>query len=116
MPTQKLPTASDLPAQLRPVFHSSPRPINIVLFLPGLGDTSSNFSSFARALNLPETMCITLQAPFPLPLPLDPGYHWGDDLLVDQSSGDVELDAGFTKASDLVVNDVLKRVLVKECG
>jgi predicted esterase len=87
-----------------------------VLFLPGLGDTSQNFSSFARALNLPETLCITLQGPTPLPLPLPEGFHWGDDLLVDQSSGDLDPDAGFSKSTQLVAQEVVENVLLSKCG
>jgi hypothetical protein len=70
-----------------------------MLFLCGLGDMSKNSSSFSRTPNVPETFCITLQGPTCLPLPLPDGFHWGDDLLVDQSSGDIDPDAGFSKGS-----------------
>jgi hypothetical protein len=70
MPTS-LPTPTDLPSSLRPIIHFTSAPLssisNIVIFLPGLGDTSANFSSFPLALNLPSTLTITLQAPIPIP-------------------------------------------------
>lgn len=116
MPPSKLPTSSDLPAALHAVFHSTAKPTNAVLFLCGLGDASENFSTFARALNLPETLCITLQGPTPLPLPLPDGFHWGDDLLVDQSSGDLDPDAGFSKSTRLLTEEVIEGVLISKCG
>jgi predicted esterase len=116
MPPNKLPESSDFPPSLHAVLHNVPKPTNAVLFLPGLGDTSQNFSSFARALNLPETLCITLQGPTPLPLPLPEGFHWGDDLLVDQSSGDLDPDAGFGKSAQLVTQEVVENVLLSKCG
>ncbi len=116
MPPTKLPIAGDFPPVLHPFLHNMPKPINAVIFLPGLGDTSQNFSSFARALNLLETLCITFQGPTPLPLPLPEGFHWGDDLIVDQDSGDLDPDAGFSKAAPLLVDEVIKNVLISKCG
>jgi len=116
MPLTKLPIVADFPPALYPILHNTPKPINIVIFLPGLGDTSQNFSTFARALNLPETLCITLQGPTPLPLPLPQGFHWGDDLIVDQSSGDLDPDAGFSKATQLLATEVIQNVLISKCG
>jgi predicted esterase len=116
MPPSKLPKSSDFPPSLHAVLQNAPKPTNAVLFLPGLGDTSQNFSSFARALNLPETLCITLQGPTPLPLPLLEGFHWGDDLLVDQSSGDLDPDAGFSKSTQLTTQEVIEDVLLSKCG
>lgn len=116
MPPSKLPTSSDLPAALHAVLHNTPKPTNAVLFLCGLGDTSENFSSFARALNLPETLCIALQGPSPLPLPLPDGFHWCDDLLVDQSSGDLDPDAGFSKSTRLLTEEVIDGALISKCG
>jgi predicted esterase len=116
MPPSKLPKSSDFPPSLHAVLHNAPKPTNAVLFLPGLGDTSQNFSSFARALNIPETLCITLQGSTPLPLPLLEGFHWGDDLLVDQSSGDLDPDSGFSKSTQLVTQEVIENVLLSKCG
>jgi predicted esterase len=89
----------------------------MTIFLHGLGDTSPNFSHFPRALNLPETLCLTLQAPFPLHLPMPAGhYHWGDDILIDSDSGDIEPDASFSKSATLLSEDVIKDVLIAKCG
>jgi predicted esterase len=116
MPPSKLPASSDFPPSLHAVLCNTPKPTNAVLFLSGLGDTSQNFASFARALNLPETLCITLQGPKPLPLPLPEGFYWGEDLLVDQSSGDLDPDAGFSKSTQLLTQEVIEEVLVSRCG
>lgn len=116
MPPTKLPTATDFPPALHPILHHTPNPINAVIFLPGLGDTSQNFSSFARALNLPETLCVTIQGLTPLPLPLPQGFHWGDDLMVDQSSGDLDPDAGFSRAASLLATEVIESLLITKCG
>jgi predicted esterase len=116
MPPSKLPTGSDFPHPLHAVLHSTPKPTNAVLFLTGLGDTSQNFSSFARALNLPETLCITFQGPTPLPLPFPEGFHWCDDLLVDQRSGDLDPFAGFSKSTQLLAQEIIEQVLVSKCG
>ncbi len=122
MPT-RLPLPSDFPPSLNPRIHPSepaPSPTsisNVVIFLHGLGDTSANFSHFSRALNLPETLTVTLQAPFPLPLPMEAGhYHWGDDILVDSGTGEVDPDCGLSKAATLLSEDVIKKVLISECG
>lgn len=103
--SKQVPQARDFPPQLNPqVYQSSSAAINAVLFFHGLGDTSPNFARFANALNLPETVCITLQAPHSLPLPAPHGFHWGDDILVDSNTGDVELDSGFEKVFSLMAN------------
>jgi predicted esterase len=117
MPTS-LPT--DLPSSLKTVLYpSSPNladTSNIVIFLPGLGDTSANFSSFARALNLPSTLTLTLQAPLPIPFP-DAGTHWGDDLILDTSTGTIDADgASFNTSTKLLAEDVITNVLIKKCG
>ncbi|EXJ93656.1 hypothetical protein A1O1_02048 [Capronia coronata CBS 617.96] len=108
------PLASDLPASLKPVFHLPPNniPTNVILFLPGLGDTAANFSSFARALNLPDALTITLNPPFPLPFPLGPGDQWSEDLQVDATTGPFDPDSPLTRAVGLVAEDVIANVLV----
>ncbi|RMJ20480.1 phospholipase Carboxylesterase, partial [Aspergillus sp. HF37] len=73
------------------------------------------FTTFARALNLPETIILTLQAPSRLPFDL-PGFHWGDDLEFDSRSGDLDMDAGFAKALRFVVDEVILGALVAKCG
>lgn len=102
MPT--IPPADDFPKVLHPVIYlpSNKRPTNVLVFLPGLGDTSTNFSAFARALNLPDTLTITLQPPYPLPFPFGPGSQWSDDVQVDTSTGTFDPDSPLEKASALV--------------
>lgn len=117
MPTS-LPT--DLPPSLKSVLHpASPnlaKISNIVIFLPGLGDTSANFSSFPRALNLPSTLTVTLQGPIPIPFP-DAGTHWGDDLVLDTSTGTIDADGtSFNTSMKLLAEDVITNVLFKKCG
>ncbi|KAL5359477.1 Alpha/Beta hydrolase protein [Aspergillus floccosus] len=121
MPT-KLPSESDFPSSLtltitppqQPAPQARPPP-NLLLLLHGLGDTSASFTSFARALNLPETTVLTLQAPAPLPFDL-PGFHWGDDVTFDSATGALDMDAGFDRAARLLVDEVVRGVLVDKCG
>ena len=110
----------DLPSALKPVLHpESPNLAsiaNIVVFLPGLGDTAANFSSFPRALNLPSTLTLTLQAPIPIPLP-DAGTHWGDDLVLDTSTGTIDANGvSFNTSTKLLAEDVINNILIKKCG
>lgn len=111
-----VPSPSDLPATLKPVIHLPPnnQPANVILFLPGLGDTAANFSSFARALNLPDVLTITLNPPFPLPFPLGPGDQWSEDLQVDATTGAFDSDSPLTRAVELVAKDVIADVLIEK--
>ncbi|OAP61473.1 hypothetical protein AYL99_03676 [Fonsecaea erecta] len=108
------PTASDFPPALKPILHLPPdnKATNAVIFLPGLGDTSANFSSFSRALNLPDALAITINPPFPLPFPLGPGDQWSEDLHVDTTTGELDSDSPLTKSVELVAQEVISRVLV----
>ncbi|KAA8647022.1 hypothetical protein EYZ11_000148 [Aspergillus tanneri] len=90
-------------------------PPNLLILLHGLGDSASAFTSFACALNLPETTILTLQAPTRLPFDL-PGYHWGDDISFDASTGGLDMDAGFVQSTRLLVTDVLRNTLIAKCG
>lgn len=109
-----IPTSSDFPAALKPVIHLPPNnsPTNVILFLPGLGDTATNFSSFPRALNLPDALTITLNPPSPLPYPLGPGDQWSEDLQVDTGTGALDPDSPLNRAVELVAQDVIIKVLV----
>ena len=113
-----LPKAPDFPSALQPVFHAptSGQVANVIVFLPGLGDTAANFCGFAKALNLPETLCITIQPPSPLPVPLPAGFYWGDDIIFDQGTGSLEADPGFDRAGKLVSENVVDRILIEKCG
>lgn len=126
MAPQRTPTASDFPRHLTLTITpppdspraASPSP-NILLLLHGLGDTAASFASFARALQLPETTILTLQAPTPLPFDLG-GFHWGDDVAFDtsRSGGEpaLDMDAGFSRSTHAIVEEVVRGVLCTKCG
>ena len=98
-------SAEDFPLELNAIVHQSTTgtPVNAVIFLAGLGDTSANFSSFSRALNLPDTISITLQGPYPLPFPLGPGQQWSEDVQIDTLTGEFDPDSPLTKSTALLV-------------
>jgi len=113
------PTTNDFPSNLQltitPPPSLSTQPINALILLHGLGDTNASFTNLGKQLALPETTCISLQAPTPLPFDLG-GYHWGDDIVFDQSTGQMELDAGFEKAGKMVEKDIIQDALIGNCG
>ena len=90
-------------------------PSNVLVLLHGLGDNAENFGILGRRLNLPETLTIAIEAPTPLPFDLN-GFHWGDDILFDQGTGQMDMDTGFTKATKLLTDDIVKHVLLHQCG
>jgi pimeloyl-ACP methyl ester carboxylesterase len=138
---KRIPTISDFPTHLTVIitlpqnqssYSQQQPPSNILILLHGLGDNSTRFSSFGKALNLPETICITVQAPTPLPdlFALDSTtndgnssqnqgfFHWGDDIIFDSSSGgDLDIDAGFERsAKSVLAQHIIRNVLVEKCG
>ncbi|PLB45947.1 hypothetical protein P170DRAFT_458155 [Aspergillus steynii IBT 23096] len=127
MPT-KTPSQSDFPSHLTLTLTPPPPststststsstrpPPNVLILLHGLGDSAPAFTNFARALNLPEALILTLQAPSRLPLDL-PGFHWGDDISFDTSTGGLDMDAGFARATKTLVHEVVRDTLVSKCG
>lgn len=118
MPT-RLPTLSDFPPSIHltitPPPPASPQLTNVLVLLHGLGDTSASFTTLGRQLTLPETTCISLQAPTPLPFELG-GFHWGDDIQFDQATGNMDFDTGFTKAITIIKEDIVENGLVTKCG
>ncbi|KIV86553.1 hypothetical protein PV11_02156 [Exophiala sideris] len=111
-----IPSTNDFPTQLKPIIHLPPNntPTNVILFLPGLGDTATNFQSFPRALNLPDALAITLNPPFPLPFPLGPGDHWSEDLHVDPATGELDQDSPVARAVQIIAHDVIVDVLINK--
>jgi len=114
----RLPTTSDFPVHL--TLSITPPPegkaaCNVLIILHGLGDSQIPFTTLARQLNLPETAVISLRAPSPMPFELG-GFHWGDDILFDQSSGNLDPDAGFEKSIKILCNGVIGTGLVQNCG
>lgn len=117
MPAQ-VPISSDFPKHAQLSIIPPPQaaqPSNVLILLHGLGDTEASFSALGRQLGLPETTCISLQALTPLPFELG-GFHWGDDIVFDQTSGEMDIDTGFTKSVSLIQKDVISDVLIAKCG
>ncbi|KAF2665727.1 phospholipase/Carboxylesteras-like protein [Microthyrium microscopicum] len=90
-------------------------PTNVLILLHGLGDSHAPFASFGKAMNLPETVCVSVRGPAMVPFGLS-GFHWGDDILVDDATGDMEMDTGFNKSTALIIDDVIQKTLVQKCG
>ena len=107
-------------------FPSPPESTTAILILfHGLGDSEIPFSSFARNVNLPGVLAISVRGVNPLPPallgePLDSGpprnFHWGDDINLTPHADGLDADPGFTKASDLILNRLIKGTLVDQCG
>lgn len=66
-------------------------------------------------MSLPETACIAIEAPKPLPFDLG-GFHWGEDLVFDQRTGEMEVDTGFTASTRLLSEQVIHGSLIAKCG
>ena len=94
---------------------SSPLTTNVLILLHGLGDTAASFTNLGKQLALPETTCISLQAPTPLPFELG-SFYWGDDITFDQASGQMDFDTGFTKAVQLIRQEIVEEGLFEICG
>ncbi|KAL8728702.1 MAG: hypothetical protein Q9181_005248, partial [Wetmoreana brouardii] len=53
----------------------------------------------------------------PSPLPFDlGGFHWGDDITFNQSTGTMDYDTGFDKSSKVVGQEIIEKVLLQNCG
>ncbi|KAF2685233.1 alpha/beta-hydrolase [Lentithecium fluviatile CBS 122367] len=114
----RLPTKSDFPSSFNISITPPPAsqsPTNVVVLLHGLGDTNASFTKLGQQLNLPETACIAVQAPSPLPFDLG-GFHWGDDMIFDQKTGEMDMDTGFKAATVLILGAVIKEGLIGKCG
>jgi predicted esterase len=94
---------------------SSQKPTNVLILLHGLGDTNASFTKLGQQLSLPETACIAIQAPKPLPFDLG-GFHWGDDMVFDQITGEMDMDTGFKVSTRLLLDKVIREGLVEKCG
>ncbi|MCJ1434273.1 hypothetical protein MMC27_003640 [Xylographa pallens] len=112
----RLPTASDFSSHIELTVTPPPQsraPVNVLILLHGLGDTNSSFTNLGKQLALPETACISLQGPTPLPFDLG-GFHWGDDIIFDQATGQMDVDTGFSKITRILTSVI--DVLVDRCG
>jgi predicted esterase len=83
--------------------------------LHGLGDSDAPFARFARAMQLPETAALAVRGTSALPFDLD-GFHWGDDVVVDQANGDLDSDTGFKRSMQLVCHGLIKETLMAKCN
>ena len=108
----KLPIESgftNVPLSITPPPASQP-PTNVLILLHGLGDGKEAFKTLGEQLALPETACISIQGPSPVPFNIG-GAHWGDDLIFDSSAGELDFDTGFKKATELIAQRVLRTLL-----
>jgi predicted esterase len=94
---------------------ASQPPTNVLILLHGLGDTNASFTKLGQQMNLPETVCIALQGPNGLIMDIG-GFQWGDDLVMDQSNGELDMDAGFKAATRLILESVIRDGLIGKCG
>ena len=94
---------------------ASQPPTNVLILLHGLGDTNASFTKLGQQLKFPETVCIALQAPNPLPFDLG-GFHWGDDMIFDQNTGEMDVDTGFKASTRLLLDAVTREGLFGKCG
>lgn len=94
---------------------SSQPPTNILILLHGLGDTNAPFTKLGEQLNLPETACLALQAPNPVPFDLG-GMHWGEDMIFDSSTGEMDMDTGLQGSTRLVLDQIIREGLIGKCG
>ncbi|OTA87645.1 hypothetical protein M434DRAFT_399383 [Hypoxylon sp. CO27-5] len=99
----------------------------ILILFHGLGDSEAPFAGFARNMNLPGVLAISVRGISPLPPTLlglpDPDashptrhFHWGDDITLSPSTGDLDLDPGFSKAENLVLGKLIHETLIERCG
>jgi len=86
-----------------------------LILLHGLGDTHLPFAKLGTQLELPNTACISIQAPNALPFEAT-SFHWCDDVIFDSSSNGLDPDGGF-KASTLILSDaIIQKGLIEKCG
>lgn len=117
------PLKSTLPHAIQ--FPSPPESTtSIMILFHGLGDHETPFASFASNLELPGVLAISVRGTSPLPSYLLAGLetspiphsHWGDDLVLDQATGDIDPDPGFKTAARLVMDKLIKETLIDKCG
>ncbi|KAI2643499.1 alpha/beta-hydrolase [Xylaria nigripes] len=97
---------------------------SILILFHGLGDSEASFTAFAKNLNLPGVLAISVRGISPLPPALlgqpDSGptrhFHWGDDLTLSPTSGELDPDPGFSKAEQLVQEKLIQTTLIGACG
>ncbi|KAK7966786.1 uncharacterized protein PG986_001063 [Apiospora aurea] len=98
----------------------------ILILFHGLGDFEEAYTGLAKTLALPGVMGISVRGVTPLPPALlglsdddempTRHFHWGDDLTISPTTGELELDPGFTKTTDAVLQKLIRGVLIEKCG
>ena len=88
------------------------KPVNVLIILHGLGDTHESMKILGERMALPETVCISIQGPTPIPFDIG-GFHWGDDVVFDQGSDSLDPDTGFKKGTEVVLQ--ITRQLQEKC-
>jgi predicted esterase len=100
---------------------------SILILFHGLGDSEASFAAFAKNIKLPGVLAIAVRGISPLPAALlgladhdadgpTKHFHWGDDLMLLPTSGDLDPDPGFSKAEQLVWGRLIQDTLVGTCG
>ncbi|GAW12744.1 hypothetical protein ANO14919_021150 [Xylariales sp. No.14919] len=102
---------------------------SILILFHGLGDSEVSFSTFAKNINLPGVLAISVRGVSPLPpallgLPDSDSsigiptnhFHWGDDLTLSSATGDLDPDPGFSKAEQVILGKLIRETLVGTCG
>ncbi|KAI1776019.1 alpha/beta-hydrolase [Hypoxylon cercidicola] len=112
--------------QISLIFPEIPETTTTILILfHGLGDSEAPFAAFAKNLNLPGVLAISVRGVSPLPPALlglpdsehpTRHFHWGDDLTLSPSTGDLDPDPGFSKAEQLVLDKLIRGTLIEKCG
>ncbi|KAI1195086.1 alpha/beta-hydrolase [Nemania serpens] len=100
---------------------------SILLLFHGLGDSEVPFAAFAKNINLPGVLAISVRGVSPLPPALlglpdadlagpTNNFHWGDDLALSPTTGDLDPDPGFSRAEQLVLGKLIRETIVGTCG
>ncbi|KAK3714805.1 hypothetical protein LTR37_007540 [Vermiconidia calcicola] len=111
----RLPTDADFPGKVKLSIVPPPAgdsATNVLVLLHGLGDNHESFTNLGKQMKLPETVCISIQGPQNL-LGLG-GFHWGDDIIFDSTSGGLDADSGFNQTTELL-KIIVKETLVGKC-
>lgn len=79
-----------------------------------MGGTHVPFAQLGSQMNLPETACISIKAPQPLPFEPD-SFHWCDDVIFDNSVGTIDPDGGFG-VTTRIIKEILQDTLISQCN
>ncbi|KAF3348369.1 Ribosome-associated complex subunit SSZ1 [Verticillium dahliae VDG2] len=79
---------------------------SFLIVFHGLGDHEIPYAGFAEGVNLPGVLSIA------------PGrnFHWGDDIKIDDATGEIDPDPGYEKAETIVRDRLIKETLIDKLG